>query len=104
MALILARTLILDQGGFAGLLLRITSLLWVFLFYRFFIGWLYAAFPTASVRRYHYRFLAPVFILFVLSQILNELTPINQLARIVMIELFENPITLGALFLGTVGL
>ncbi|MGK7915614.1 MAG: mechanosensitive ion channel family protein, partial [Prochloraceae cyanobacterium] len=37
-------------------------------------------------------------------KILNELTSLKQLTRIVVIKLFENPITLGALFLTTVGL
>ncbi len=104
MALILARTLILDQGGFTGFLLKMTSLVWAFLFYRLFIGCLYAVFPPASVRRYHYRLLAPVFALFFLSQILNEITPLNQLATIVLIKLFEDPITLGAVLIATVGL
>ena len=103
-AVTVIRNLFLLQGWLAGILSAFISLLWTFLIYRFCLGWSYTAFSPASVRRYHYRLLAPLFALFVASQILSHFTDLDRLARVVVINLFENPITLGAVFLATVGL
>ncbi|MGK7916458.1 MAG: mechanosensitive ion channel family protein [Prochloraceae cyanobacterium] len=104
LAVSLAKYLFFSQGWLAGILSAFISLLWTFLIYRLGLTWLYAVFSPASVRRYHYRLLAPLFALFVAHQILSQFTDLNQLARVVVINLFENPITLGAVFLATVGL
>jgi len=103
-AVSLIRNLFLLHGGLAGILSAFISLLWAFLIYRFCLGCSYTLFSPVSVRRYHHRLLSPLFALFVAAQILSQFTDLNKLARVVVINLFENPITLGAFFLATVGL
>lgn len=104
LATLIATRLVSATGAFIGLLSTFASIFWAFLTYRIFLGFLYILFPLEDVRRFHLRLFAPLFALFVAGQILNELTDLNELARVVVARLFESPITLGAIFLATIGL
>lgn len=99
-----ARQLLLLQQWRAGLLQTAIDLLWVFLGYRFLIVSLYALFPTDTVRKYHLRLFAPIFVLYVLGTVLSLSTNLGQLAQVVPGNLFGAPFTLGHLFVLTVGL
>ncbi len=56
------------------------------------------------MRRYYYRLLLPLLFVVIFLQIMSNLTNLSDLGRMVLLELFTNPITLGALFVATAGL
>ena len=88
----------------AGLITVAIEILWTFIFYRGFLLIYYEIFPSAEVRRYRYQFFAPLFILFAINTILSLLTDIDKLSQVSVIRLFDSPITLGAIFVITVGI
>ena len=98
------RQLLLSQGFLTGLLIEAETLFWVWFFYRFFLGILYAFFDQAAVRRYHYRFYAPLFTLYVIIKILSYLTNLELLTTVVLTSVFANALTIGSLFKAIVGL
>ena len=103
-ALTLAGKLLLAQDWLVGLLSKVTTLFWVLLVYRFFVGSLYAAFSKSFVRRYHYRLFAPLFILYIIAELLAYLTNLEPLRNLVLTTVFESAITAGTLFQAIVGL
>ncbi|MGK7875223.1 MAG: mechanosensitive ion channel family protein [Xenococcaceae cyanobacterium] len=103
-AIAIAGQLILSQGLLVGLLSKVIKLFWVLLVYRLFIGILYAAFSKSFVRRYHYRLFAPLFILYLIAEILSYLTNLKPLTNVVLTSVFESTITVGSLFEAIVGL
>jgi small-conductance mechanosensitive channel len=99
-----ASSILQSQGNITGLLTRFTWVFWTILAIQILIPFLYAVFGRTTMRRYHYRLLLPLLFVVIFLQILNNLTDTNELARMVLLELFTNPVTLGALFVATVGL
>ena len=102
-ALDTAQQMFLIRGWHAGLLAKSIVLFWVILVYRLFIGVLYAQLGRAVMRRYHYRFLAPLFTILICGWLLDNLVPLNRLANIEIWEGFTDPITLGSLLIATLG-
>ncbi len=94
----------IQWGWRAGLINVAINILWTFIFYRGFLLICYEIFPSAEVRRYRLQFFAPLFILFVINTILSLLTDIDKLFQVTVIRLFDTPVTLGAIFVITVGL
>ncbi|NEP84820.1 MAG: mechanosensitive ion channel, partial [Okeania sp. SIO3B3] len=95
----------LSHAGYLnGLLSAIVSVLWVWLIYRFVLAMCYAIFPMDSVTRFHFRFFAPLFGVFVVYVIVNLVTDVSMVTRVVVLNIFESPVTIGALLAATVGL
>lgn len=92
------------QDWTRGLLATAIKLMWVYLLYRLFLSSLYAAFPIDIVRQYHYRLLAPLGFLFLLGTIVNLTNNLVQLSEFSPFQLFNTPITLGAIFILIAGL
>lgn len=92
------------QGWVTGLLLIAAALFWVFLLLRVCIGVLYGVFPTHAVNRLRYQLTTPLFFLFAIGSILSLQSDLQQLANVVLFELFGGSITLGDCFLTTFGL
>jgi len=92
------------QEWFAGLITLALEIMLLYLVYRLFLGLLYALFPDQQIRRYHRRLFGPLFAVFVIGIVLSQLADLGQLGRIVVGTLYDNPVTLGALLLATVGL
>lgn len=93
------------QNRAAGLLRLLGFILLVLLTYRLFLLLLYLAFPKDKVRRFQTRLFSPLFALFVLYQIVQLFVNVRALGTVALFaDLLENPMTLGALFLATVGL
>ena len=89
----------------AGLLQLLGFILFVLLLYRLFLLLLYVGFPQEKVRRFQTRLFGPLFALFVLYQMVQLFANVSTLGTVgLFANLLENPITLGALFLATVGL
>jgi len=95
--------LFLNRGWHAGLLTKFTILLWAMLGYRLFIGVLYAKLGEKTMRRYHNRFIAPLFGVLVIGWLLNNVIPLRRLASIQLWEGFTDPITLGSILIATLG-
>ena len=93
----------ISRGWHVGLLSGSIFLFWIVLAYRLLLGLLYGRLDKQAARRYHYRFLAPLMIILVLGWMLNYLIPIRRLAAVEVWNGFPNPITLGAVFIATVG-
>ena len=104
MALWITRQLLLSQGLLIGLITKAETLFWAWLFYRFFLGILYAVFGQSMVSRYHYRLYAPLFTLYVIIQILSYLTNLDSLKGVVLTSFFANALTIGSLFNAIIGL
>lgn len=102
-ALQATRSEFLHRGWHEGLLSRFILLYWAYLLFRTGIGVLYAWLGPRVMRRYHYRFLAPLFGFLALGWFLDHLIPLSKLASIVVFEGFTSPVTLGALTIATVG-
>jgi small-conductance mechanosensitive channel len=88
----------------SGLLSAAITLLFLFTFYRLFIATLYILFSRRSAERYHRRLFGPLMFVVISLLIISRLTDLNQLAQVILFPLFNSPITIGALFLATVGL
>ncbi len=100
----ITRQLLLSQGLLTGLLTEVIYLFWAWLFYRFFLGILYAFFDQSMVSRYHYRLYVPLFTLYVILRILSYLTNLDSLKGVVLTSVFANALTIGSLFNAIVGL
>ena len=96
--------LLLSRARFAGLLTVTIKLFWVLLIYRVCIGILVLIAGETNAGRYRTRLLAPMLLLIIAGEILGLLTPINTLAGVVLASIFNTSITLGGLFITTVGL
>ncbi|MGK7893666.1 MAG: mechanosensitive ion channel family protein [Xenococcus sp. (in: cyanobacteria)] len=101
--IILLKTVFVSMAWRAGLITVTINILWTFIFYRVFLLICFEIFPSAEFRRYRYQFFAPLFILFAINTILSLLTDINKLSQVAVIRLFDTPITLGTIFVITVG-
>ena len=104
MALSYLQTGFSQWGWRDGLITVALKILWTFFFYRSFLLICYEIFSSATVKRYHWQFFAPLFILFVINTILSLLTDIDKLFQVAVIRLFDTPVTLGSIFLITVGI
>jgi small-conductance mechanosensitive channel len=100
----IAQSNLATRGFLVGLLTSFIAFLWLYLSYRLVISIAYQLFARKTVRRYHYRLLGPLFTIFVIVQVMSTLVNLNQLSGVILIELYENPLTLGALLLATIGL
>jgi small-conductance mechanosensitive channel len=89
---------------FNGLIGSIIFLLWIYLFYSFLIGLIYAVGNRKKVRYYHTRLLIPLFLLFVGSRLLSSVVNLNALTSQPLLTLFGESLTLGGLLLVVVGL
>ncbi|MEL7037005.1 MAG: mechanosensitive ion channel domain-containing protein [Cyanobacteria bacterium J06592_8] len=94
----------LQWGWRAGLITVALNIQWTFFFYRFFLLICYQVFPSATVSRYRSQFFIPLLILFIINTILSLLTGIEQLSQVAVMRLFDSPVTLGAIFVITVGI
>ena len=99
----IAQRLFLTRQWQSGLFSKFVLLLWAILGYRLFIGLLEGRMGQRAMRRYHRRFIGPLFYLIVTSWFLNNLAPLSRVANIKIWDGFTNPITLGSLLFATVG-
>lgn len=102
-AIQMVRSSFADQGHHEGLLARFELLFWGIFLYRLLLAFLYPTVGMEKMRRYHYRFLAPLFGTVLFAWLLTHLIPLRRLASVVVWDGFTNPITLGALAVATVG-
>lgn len=99
----LSRHLFMVQNWTRGLVNVAIRLMWLYLFYRLILLFLYAVFPQDKIRKYHFLLFAPLFIISVLITIIQLYQNIEKLAKISLFNFFNSPLTLGAIFLLTVG-
>ena len=105
MALLAATdALFANLGWLRGLLTLTAALLLLFTFYRLLIALLYLVARRRRAQRYQRRLFGPLLFVLILLLILSRLTDLELLAQVILFPLFDNPVTIGALFLATVGL
>ncbi|MEM7130078.1 MAG: mechanosensitive ion channel domain-containing protein [Chloroflexota bacterium] len=92
------------QGFISGLVTQFTWVLITVLIFQLGIAVLYLVFEEHEVKRYHYRLLLPLLIVIIVLQLLSDLVNLRDLAQLELVPFFGRPITLGALFIATVGL
>ncbi|XWK88234.1 MAG: mechanosensitive ion channel domain-containing protein [Phormidium sp.] len=102
--LVLLNNFMNSQGFINGLVIRITTLTLIFTLYRLFLSISYMIFHKTTVKHYHHHFFIPLVFFFIIFQLLNELTDIQQLANVVLAEIFDGVITIGGLLQATIGL
>ncbi|MDM8530645.1 mechanosensitive ion channel [Anaerolineales bacterium HSG25] len=100
-----ARNQFIADGELYGLLDNLYFLLWVLFIYRLCISLAYQILGTKT-SRFHYRLIGPLFALYIFGYALLDLVDFYQLANFELLKFSEEdvPLTLGALFLATVGL
>jgi potassium-dependent mechanosensitive channel len=91
-------------GWLNGLLSRSIVLLFIFTLYRLGMAVLYIFSPRRKAERYQRRLFGPLMFVFMTLLILDRLSDLNRLGKVVLFPLFDSSITIGALFLATVGL
>ena len=97
--------LVLDfLDWYSGLFDVAIDILWVFVCFRLFLTICYSFFPVKIVDRYRYRFFLPVFIIYVINTILSLLFDIRKLSQVNIIKLFDSNLSLGAIFVITIGI
>lgn len=99
-----ARQYFVTHGMVAGLLTNFEWVLWTVFSFQIIVTLLYAAFDPATIRKYHYRLFIPLLIVLILIEILGNLTDLSALFNTVLTNVFDNPVTLGAIFIATIGL
>jgi small-conductance mechanosensitive channel len=100
----LANSLFQAIGWFSGLLLDVVRLLVLFLLYRLFVGILFALFDEKKVSHYQARLFRPLFAMAVILLVVNGISELTTLYRAPLFPLLGGELTLGTLFLATVGL
>lgn len=91
-------------GWLNGLLTWAELVLGLYIIYRLLIAVLYIFVRRRTASRYHRRLFGPLMFVIVTLLILSRLTELGRVAQVVLINLFDNPVTIGALCLATVGL
>jgi small-conductance mechanosensitive channel len=100
----LAILLFQGVGWYSGLLLDVVRLLALFLLYRLFVGFLFAFFDEKKVSHYQARLFRPLFAVALILLIVNGISELPTLYRASLLPLLGGELTLGTLFLATVGL
>lgn len=94
----------LSQGQLTGLIQQLRGIFSTILIFEILMTVLYANFNPAQVRRFHRRLLVPLLVIVVATQVLNHFIDVRRLAAVVILDMFNSPLTLGAVLLATVGL
>ncbi|MGK7932678.1 MAG: mechanosensitive ion channel family protein [Microcystaceae cyanobacterium] len=93
-----------QQRWFFGYLKDSLGIIGNFIIFRTFLISLYALFPAKAVRYYHLRLFAPLFFLFILFRILGLFMNLTNLSQVSLIQVFEEPLTIEAIFVTIAGL
>ncbi|MGL6139461.1 MAG: mechanosensitive ion channel family protein, partial [Planktothrix sp.] len=92
------------QGWIAGIMAIAINILWVYLFYRIFIVSLCLFIPINRVKECNFYFFRPIFVLYVLREILSLFVDFEKFMQVVVINLFGSAVTIGDILISTVGL
>ncbi len=102
--LYIARNFFETRGWLNGLLDTFTWVFGVIFAFQIVMVILYTVADPAVVRRYHYRLFIPLLLVFFLFDFLGNLTDLGAVGGIVLTTAFNSPITIGAIFVATIGL
>lgn len=98
-----ARQYLMQRGIITGLLDKIELIFWVILIFQASITILYALFDKEMIRKYHRRLFIPLLSVLIFLAILSNLTDLSGLSDTVLATLFDHPITIGLVFIATIG-
>lgn len=94
----------ISQDQLTGLIQQLRGIFTTILLFEILMTVLYANFNAAQVRRFHRRLLVPVLVIVVVAQVLNQFIDVRRLTALVILDLFNSPLTLGSLLVATVGI
>lgn len=103
-ALNLFNNLFIYQGWISGILAIAINILWVYLFYQIFIVSLSLFIPINRVKQSNFCFFRPIFVLYILREILSLFVDFEKFMQVVVINLFGSAVTIGDILISTVGL
>ncbi len=104
LGLILVNCLIFQKLAWVwGFLFFSVNLVGAFWFYRFILFFLYSFFPRELITSYRERLFTPLFFLWVVRSLLNLLGNLDTILQVEVLTLFEQPVSLGAILMVTVG-
>lgn len=101
--LVTAQRILDRQGVITGMLDKVALIFWVILVFQISITILYALFDDDLIRKYHHRLFIPLLVVLIVLAILGNLTDLRGLGNTVVAVLFDHPITLGLVFVATIG-
>jgi potassium-dependent mechanosensitive channel len=87
------------QNWTKGLIIRGEEII-----FRCLLAFLYGAFPLHIIREYHLKIFSPLFVLFVFNRLLELSGNFQEFGQIVLIRLFNNPVTFKSIFFFIIGL
>jgi potassium-dependent mechanosensitive channel len=96
--------LFLSQNWTKGLINIAFQLVFVYLIYRLLLAFLYGTFSLKFINQYHLKLFAPLFTLFVLITIIDLYTDLNEISGVILLTLFNTPITVSRIFFLIIGL
>jgi potassium-dependent mechanosensitive channel len=91
------------QGRFTGLIREFILLGWAFLAFRMMLAILYALLPDRVIKRYHHRFLLPLFSLLVIARLVSTMISLEDIYKLPFLP-FGLPLSIGAFLTATIGL
>ena len=100
----LAARILESNSQFAGLLRKTEWILWTLIAFQVLVTILFSYYDSERVRLYHYRLFLPLIGVIIALEVLSDLADLEALSEIVIVTLFDSPITQGALFIATIGL
>jgi hypothetical protein len=101
---VLAQRELEEMGRVTGLLSELVSVFVVLLAAEVVMTVLVGGLDPAEERRYRRRFFKPLIVIVVGLMVLDQLADLGRLSRAPVFELFGSPISLGALFIATLGI
>ena len=102
-ALTFTKQYLVLQGWYVGLFDSFSTFFEAMLVYRLLIGLVNSRLGLKERRRYHYRFLAPLFTIFAFGWLINDTIPIHHVAAIKLWDGLTSPVTIGSVLITTVG-
>jgi small-conductance mechanosensitive channel len=100
----LSETFFDSQNWTKGLIIRGEEIVIVYLIFRCLLAFLYGTFPLHIIREYHLKIFTPLFALFVFNRLLELSGNFQEFGEIVLIRLFNNPVTFKSIFALFIGL
>lgn len=93
-----------SQNWTRGIIIRGEEIVVVYLIFRCLLAFLYGAFPLHIIREYHFKIFSPLFFLFVFNRLLELSGNFQEFGQIVLIRLFNNPVTFKSIYFLIIGL
>lgn len=93
-----------SQNWTKGLIITGEEIVIIYLIFRCLLAFLYGAFPLHIIKEYHLKIFSPLFALFIFNRLLELSGNFQEFGQIVLIRLFNNPVTFKSIYFLLIGL